>query len=118
MFSAHFTSRLVASVLATCACGIAHGAGLINSGTVDELLNDVVYPNLVFVSVSGSKSDSPACHTHTVWEFVLDTSTQQGVLQYVMLISSLKDGLIVDLIGDGSCNLHSATETLRRIELR
>ena len=118
MSAVHFASRLATSILATCACGIADGAGVINGGTVDETLNDGVYPNLVFISVAGSKSGSPACHTHTVWEFVLDTSTQQGVLQYAMLISSLKDGLVVDLVGSDTCNLYSATETLRRIELR
>jgi hypothetical protein len=105
------------AILGVSTCATALGAGTIADGSVIELLNDVAYPNLVFVSVAGSKVDSPSCHTHPVWEFVLDASTQQGILQYAMLLSSLKDGLTVDLFGGGTCDLNSGTETLKRIEL-
>jgi hypothetical protein len=78
-------------------------AGTISNGVIVQLGFDNGAPDVLFISVDGSKSPSTACSTNTSWDYVLPLNSEQGKRMYVMLLAARTAGTPVTLVGSSAC---------------
>ncbi len=99
-----------------CGVQVAHAGGAIE-GKVVKIAIDTTYATAkAFVTVSGDKSNSPACHTNTSWSFALPLVTDLDRSVYAMLLSAHATGKTTILEGRGLCEVHGSIETLTYIK--
>ncbi len=61
------------------------------TGKIDSVFTGIYppYAGKVFISVTGSVTDIAPCQTNTAYDYVFDSSTQDGVNTLTMLLSAI-----------------------------
>lgn len=69
----------------------------------------------VFIRTTVAKPTGPSCHNST-WAYVLPLVTDVDKTLYSTLLAAKAASAKVNLVGSGECGIHTAIETLTRIE--
>jgi hypothetical protein len=79
-----------------------------STGIVTRLYADTRH-NRVLFTVEGGIVDTPSCNTENMWSFSLNNAG--GKALYAMLLSSIKTGTTVRIMGRNTCSESSDKET-------
>jgi hypothetical protein len=91
-------------------CNDARAYGT-TSGTVSNIYVNESLGNLAYITISGTKSDGPACST-SGYSYVLSLTNADAPQLFSMLMAARVAGSPVTLVGSGACDLVSTIETL------
>jgi hypothetical protein len=81
-------------------------------GTITELYMGTDYGGMVFIAISGAKTNNPACSTNNTFSFVLPLTTALQSQMYAALLAARATGAQVTLNANGLCDTYSGVETL------
>jgi hypothetical protein len=108
------------TIKAIAAAGLLIPVAILANGTSDgvkitALTVDSATGNQIFITVSGPKSNKPACSADTTFAYVLPLTggTSDALLQ--MILKARETGATVSLVGTGTCASGSNVETLKRM---
>ena len=109
-----WTIMLIVSIFACLGafgfCNDARAYGT-TSGTVSNIYVNESLGNLAYITISGTKSDGPACST-SGYSYVLSLTNADAPQLFSMLMAARVAGSPVTLVGSGACDLVSTIETL------
>jgi hypothetical protein len=105
-------------LLCLLACPVAAFAGGTATGTVTHLFVDASFANVVYVTLSGVKTGSPACSTSSRGQFVLPiTVTSDYQSMFSLLLSARQTGATVTITGQNQCNVDNNVETIQNTQI-
>ena len=89
------------------------------TGTITNLFVDASFSDVVYITLSGVKTGSPACSTSTRGQFVIPANN--GVADYVFMFTlattAAISGKTVTVTGQNQCNVDNAVETIQNIKI-
>lgn len=81
----------------------AYADGSVTGGVITAVYTNQQLGNYVFITISGTKNNSPSCQTNG-FQFVLNMSNNANAPQmYAAILSARVAQTPVTLIGDGTC---------------
>ena len=80
-------------------------------------MKDKMYPNYLFIDLDKSQPTKLDCHSNVRWEYVLDTSDEQGKNMLSLLLAARMSGEKVNFRDTGECTINNSIPVLRRIEM-
>ena len=86
--------------------------------TIKEIMLDQYNGMNVYFSVAQSLPATDGCRANVDWPFVVDISTEFGKNLYSAILASYVSKSKVRVFGFGTCNVHTAVETVKRIEFK
>jgi len=85
------------------------------SGILQVLALDNGAPDVLFISIAGTKDSQPACQTNGSWAYVLPLVNDQNKKIYAMLLAARVSQTPVTLPGSGACDDYPGIETLHAV---
>jgi hypothetical protein len=108
-------------VLCILACPIAAFAGGSATGTVTGVFVDASFANVVYVTLSGSKTGNPSCQTSAGTargQFVIPvTVVADYAYMFSLVLSAKQTGSTVVITGQNQCNVDNNVETIQNVRV-
>jgi hypothetical protein len=84
---------------------------------IKTLATNAAYPGVVFVEVVGTKTGTPACHTHASWTYVLQITNADHDRMFALLTAAKLGQARVRLSGNGAYDVLGGVESLSQVWL-
>lgn len=85
---------------------------------IKEIMLDQDNGVKLYFKVTESTPTDGSCRTNQNWPYVLDISTEFGKSMYSAILAAYIGKLDIQVFGYGTCDIHNAVETVKRIELK
>jgi hypothetical protein len=111
-------ARSIAIATAITVCLILGMPVAANAGSVSgtTIAFTVTSTQVMFIYVNTALSLSPGCHTSAAGNrFVIPLGTPSSSAQIAAILSAQAGGRIIDINGNGACNVWADTETMNDI---
>jgi hypothetical protein len=102
------------------ACALALASGMASAGEKTGRITSVhlaqQHVDKVFIQIEGAYTNEPTCSNQvSSWDFVLDISQSTGKAMYAQLMAAQYTQTPLNVVGLGTCLLHTNYETLSYI---
>lgn len=106
-------------LLFTILCSMSNSfASTTDLTTIEEIMLDNDNGVKVYFKVKQSLPPEDGCRENPNWPYVFDISTDFGKSMYSALLAAYASKSTVKVFGYGTCAVHNAVETVKRIELK
>ena len=85
---------------------------------ITEIMLDEGNGVKLYFKVAETIPTDGSCSTNQNWPYVFDISTEFGKSMYSAVLAAYIGQLDVQVFGYGTCDVHNAVETVKRIEFK
>lgn len=86
------------------------------TGTVTHIFVSATYGDIVYIELSGSKSNNPTCSTNSPSQFVIPRTSQLYADLFAQILAAYSTGASITVTGTGTCSVVSTEETIASVE--